>query len=323
MACYHPIRAWYGRTRSESGKRPLVFNARDAVHTGASVLIPCGQCIGCRLEKSRQWAMRCMHEASLYDENCFITLTYDEEHLPEDGSLRKEDFQLFMKRLRKHFKERDIRFYHCGEYGTQCGRPHYHALIFGFDFYDKFPIQDSKTGLPQWSSFTLSRLWGKGFVTIGRLTWESAAYCARYVVDKITNKEDYVDAKGDFHFGANAWYGGRLPEYATMSRRPGIGRPWLDKFFKDVYPDDCVFLRGGIEMRPPAYYQNVLSKKDAELFNEIKRRRVARIEFEMPAVARLSGATPFTRDNTPDRLEVKEKIKKRQIQSFNRSVTER
>jgi len=121
-------------------------------------VLPCGRCIGCRLERSRQWAVRMMHEASLHQDNCFITLTYDNEHLPKNASLVKRDFQLFMKRLRKAYPAVRIRFFHCGEYGEQYGRPHYHAILFGFDFPDKYFL-GKRNQFPVWRSASLERLW--------------------------------------------------------------------------------------------------------------------------------------------------------------------
>ena len=131
MPCYTPLKGWRSQERTESGKRAITFRLREG-YADMPVDVPCGQCIGCRLERSRQWAVRCMHEASLYENNCFITLTYNEDHIPSDGSLKKDHFQKFMKRLRKKFGA-GIRFFHCGEYGAELSRPHYHAILFNFD----------------------------------------------------------------------------------------------------------------------------------------------------------------------------------------------
>ena len=135
MPCYHPLKGFRSREKNSSGKRSITFNHNQG-YTDMEITIPCGQCIGCRLERSRQWAIRCVHEASLYQDNCFITLTYSPEHLPKDNSLHKEHFQLFMKRLRKAFGQK-IRYFHCGEYGENFSRPHYHACLFNVDFKDK------------------------------------------------------------------------------------------------------------------------------------------------------------------------------------------
>ena len=177
MVCYYPLLAVrtnddsvriIGSKRNKSDRR---FNARytRADYTD-SFELPCGQCIGCRLEYSRQWAIRCMHEASLYEDNCFITLTYDQDHLPHDRSLNKSHFQKFMKRLRKRFGG-GIRFYHCGEYGERTRRPHYHACIFNFDFSDKklFKIVNNHR---LYTSEQLEELWPFGFSTMDR-DWET------------------------------------------------------------------------------------------------------------------------------------------------------
>jgi len=136
MACYHPISAWRGEIL-ESGKRSVIFDRTKECLPDSEMSIPCGQCIGCRLERSRQWALRCVHEAALYQDNCFITLTYNDENLPKTQTLVLEDVQKFWKRLRKHFKTKQIRYYLAGEYGELTLRPHYHACVFGFDFKDK------------------------------------------------------------------------------------------------------------------------------------------------------------------------------------------
>ena len=132
VPCFSPLTAWRGRRRNKNGRLPVVFDRRES--SGVEIELPCGQCVGCRLEYSRQWAMRCMHEASLWPENSYLTLTYGDGHLPVNGSLRKADFQKFMKRLRKKNPGKRIRYYQCGEYGEELKRPHYHALLFNHAF---------------------------------------------------------------------------------------------------------------------------------------------------------------------------------------------
>ena len=117
MPCYHPIPGYRAKSTNPSGKRSIVFNLSEGFKNFA-VSVPCGRCIGCRLERARQWSIRCIHEASLYEANCFVTLTYDDDNLPLDGSLRPRDMVLFLKRLRKRFGP-GIRFFQCGEYGDK------------------------------------------------------------------------------------------------------------------------------------------------------------------------------------------------------------
>ncbi len=295
MACFHPLDA--GRDRG--GK--ITFDSRQTV--GFSLKLPCGQCIGCRLERSRQWAMRCVHEASLYEDNCFITLTYSAEHLPLDGSLNKKHFQDFMKRLRARFVERRIRFYHCGEYGVRYRRPHYHALLFNFDFSDKklFKVSD---GQRLYTSDDLDRVWRFGFGSIGAVTFESAAYVARYIMKKITG-----DPAADHYRGVHSETGkavSLLPEYTTMSRRPGIGREWYERFRGDVFPGDDVVMRGRT-MRPPRYYSCLYEAAEPQDFARI-------------LSARKRAGFRYVGDSTPARLAVRERCAEIELSRNSRSV---
>ena len=132
VACFHPLKAWRSHyVNPANGKRGITFSISKA-YTDLPISIPCGQCIGCRLHKSRMWAVRCAHEMQMHEDNCFITLTYNAEHLPAPETLLLRDFQLFMKTLRNK-NGAGIRFFHCGEYGDKLARPHYHALLFGHD----------------------------------------------------------------------------------------------------------------------------------------------------------------------------------------------
>ena len=156
MSCYSPLIGYRSRfTNPSTGKRNIVFSLREALDDQV-IKIPCGQCIGCRLKRSASWAIRCVHEASLHEKNCFITLTFNNEWLPKDGSLDVRDFQLFMKRLRKKYGE-GIRFFHCGEYGEKFRRPHYHACLFNFDFPDR-EIWSVRRGFELYTSESLAEL---------------------------------------------------------------------------------------------------------------------------------------------------------------------
>ncbi|UOF79017.1 replication associated protein [Microviridae sp.] len=230
MPCYSP---WF--RESSVNKRPL----------------SCGRCIGCRLERSRQWAVRCMHEAQLWDKNCFVTLTYDKDHLPVGGGLVYEHFRLFVRRLRKAARKSDVRFYMCGEYGEARRRPHYHACLFNWDFDDKVPAGKSGSGFDQFRSPLLERLWTFGRARVSAMNFETAAYTARYVcaiedgkgLEKVYEAVDLET--GEVH---------EVPrEFARMSLRPGIGARWYEKFWSDVYPEGEVVVNGH-KARAPAYY---------------------------------------------------------------------
>ena len=164
MSCYHPLTAWWSKFKTESGKRTLVFNARLAANIDDVIQVPCGQCIGCRLEYARVWATRCWHESLMHDQSYFVTLTYDDDHL-KTFSLVPEDLTNFFKRLRNYKK---IRYYACGEYGDKNGRPHYHAIIFGLSLNDLRAFSINKFGDPLYRSPFLSDIWSNGFVTIGK-----------------------------------------------------------------------------------------------------------------------------------------------------------
>lgn len=287
VPCFHPVKGW----KAASGA--FVLGARPNVV--APMTVPCGQCIGCRLERSRQWAVRMMHEASMHRDNCFITLTYSDENLPAYGSLVKSDFQKFMKRLRKEIAPETVRFFHAGEYGERLGRPHYHACLFGYAFPDK--VEFTRRGeFPVYRSALLERLWPFGLSEVGSLTFESAAYVARYVTKKITGK-----AAEDHYAIADADTGEVVmlqPEYATMSRRPGIGARWLEAYSDEVYPADEVIMRGR-SMKPPRAYDVRFKEVSPELFARVRRKR---------SDAKLEPGKRFFWNNTERRLLVREEV---------------
>lgn len=301
MPCFHPLDAFQSRMPSAStGKRTITFNSTNA-RDHIPIKLPCGQCVGCRLERSRQWAVRCVHEAQMHKENCFITLTFSPEELEKRTnpmSVDVRDFQLFMKRLRKQYGQ-GIRFYHCGEYGEKNGRPHYHACLFGFDFPDK-TLWKVCNGNRLYISESLSKLWPHGFSTIGDVTFESAAYVARYIMKKING-----DRADDRYFDPLT---GEIirPEYTTMSRRPGIGKGWLEKYLSDVYPHDYVVVNG-VKCKPPKYYDGVLSTERPYEFDEIKEKRLTLIQNHVD-------------NNTPDRLSVRESITKARLKLLPRNI---
>lgn len=294
MPCFHPLKAFRGRHNGAP-----VFT-RPVDYPAIALDLPCGQCIGCRLERSRQWAVRCMHEASLHEDNCFITLTYDDAHLPSDGSLVKSDFQKFCKRLRK--KVGPFRFFHCGEYGENFSRPHYHACIFGFDFPDRKVFKES-AGSVIYTSALLEDVWSRGFCTVGNLTFESAAYVARYVLKKVNGDEAdehymRVDQYGEIH---------RVePEYVTMSRRPGIGKGWFERWSNEVYPCDEVVSRG-FPARPPRYYDNLMVEIDPAVMEAVKAERKLRI-------------ADVAHDCTEARLRVREKCAQARVSLLRRPL---
>lgn len=254
-----------------------------------AVLTSCGQCRGCKHERARQIAVRCVHEAQLHEKNCFITLTFDKKYLNAKGSLVKSDFQLFLKRLRKHFAPIraahceltsinrvkvtkkyipwDLRYIHCGEYGEQFERPHHHACLFNLDFPDKILLNEKK-GF--YVSETLKELWPQGLHTISAFNYERAAYVGQYCQKKINGKM------------APDHYQGRLPEYGTYSKRPAVGLDWLKKYKDEIYPRDYTVINGRKQKNPIYYDKKMKDPKfegsNPKLMEELKIIRVVRGE---------------------------------------------
>lgn len=335
MPCYHPLAGWLAKDRNaKTRKRAVVFRAAEGFKD-RQVNIPCGRCIGCRLEKARQWAARCMHEAQMHDSNVFVTLTYNDGHLAKLGNdgkgeittLRPRDFTTFMKRLRKKYGK--VRYFQCGEYGDQLGRPHHHVLLFGLDFPDKRRLLgNNHDEHPLYESDSLNELWPHGFASIGNVTTESAGYVARYALKKITGPP------------AAPHYQGRVPEYATMSRRPGIGLEWLKKYGGDIYPSDEMIV-GGKRSKPPRFYdekwrelarvapapegasttetpdENEKDKQTAQKKSKNENVNEKTIEkIKRQRIARMKG----NENNTGARLLVREKVKEAQIKMLTRNL---
>ena len=302
MSCYHPLSA-YRSSYKLDGKYIIRFPPCDDLDF-EPIRLPCGKCIGCRLEYSRVWAMRIMHESQMHVSSSFITLTFNDDYIDDNWSLDVKVFQRFMKRLRSRLPDVKLRFYHCGEYGDTFKRPHYHACLFGYDFPDR-EFYKISNGFRLYNSKFLDSVWGFGFCVIGDVTFESAAYVARYVTKKINGKPAFdhylhhLDTEtGEFvHFAK---------EYATMSRNPGIGRDWYDKYaVSDVYAKDYCTIRGA-KCMPPRYYDNVFEIEYPSDFERIKERRLLNADLNKD-------------DNTRARLLVKETVKKDKIKSLFRS----
>lgn len=266
--------------------------------------LPCGRCIGCRLERSRQWAIRLVHEASVHgpERSAFLTLTYDEEHLPVGGTLIKKHWQDFMKRLRKRFPG-PIQYFHCGEYGERSRRPHYHACLFGIEFPDLRLYKENAAGR-LYSSELLDGIWGHGECRVGAVTFESAAYVARYICKKVTGDmaerhyQSIDPDTGEIHE--------LLPEYTTMSLKRPIGKEWWTRYSAEVTQSDSVVIRGR-EMKPPKYYDKLLERDFPEAYFFFKEERQAQ------ARAAVSNATP-------ERLAVRREVAEARLAQRKRTL---
>lgn len=279
MACYCPLEAY----KPEGGGK-LVFSPKGALTIGC-IHIPCGQCIGCRLDRSVLWATRIMHESRMHKFSSFVTLTYDDEHLPYGGCLHYRHFQLFMKRLRK--KLGPVRFFMCGEYGDQFGRPHYHAALFGVAFGDRTPWRKSSAGFQLYRSKVLEAAWDFGGAEIGDLSFESAAYVARYCTKKVTG--DMAES----HYAKLVPETGELiqipPEFARMSLKPGIGTDWFRKYGGHAIEHGFVIMDGR-KLPVPKYYHSLMELADLDEFEFRSFERNKQVDF----------------DNSSERLRVRE-----------------
>lgn len=295
MPCFHPLQAW---KRPDGG---IVFSEVKS-DGGQSLDLPCGRCVGCRLERSRQWASRILNEAKGHDCNSFVTLTYAPQHLPPGGSLDYADFQRFMKRLRKRLHGQKIRYYMAGEYGEQLERPHFHACLFGCDFSFDRSLWSNKGGFRLYRSPTLEQCWSFGHSLIAELNFETAAYVARYVMKKITG------SMADDHYRKVDPDTGEVyqltPEFNRMSLKPGIGHDFITKYMDDVYPHDYLVVNGK-RTKPPRYYDKQFEKVDPDAFDNLKADRALE-------------ASLHASDNTWPRLAVKEAVTTARLNSLKR-----
>lgn len=280
MSCYHPLYAFKTPWTNENGKSELVFcssKTDDFFHDAKKlkqkyrdrlVPIPCGRCLGCRLDQAKEWSVRCVLESSLYDDNCFITLTYDEAHCPD--RLSKKDFQNFMKRLRSAHPECKIRFFGCGEYGSKNGRPHYHIILFNFDFKDReYWCDDGVSKL--FRSKELEKLWTFGISSVGEVSLESCSYVARYSNKKQSN------ARGD--------------EFLLMSRRPGLGAQWYLDHKDVIYVADKVYGSFGSTHKAsvPRYFDKLAVAEDFVDMDYIKAKRLKVSQLRNDYLVHLHG----------------------------------
>jgi len=239
---------------------------------GGVLYVPCGQCYWCRFVRVQMWALRCYLEASTHKDNSFITLTYAPKNLPKNSTLVKDDLQRFIKRLRKylvsHYNDKKIRFYAGAEYGSDehTAHPHYHILLFGHQFEDRYYHGKSNKGHPIFRSPTLEKCWKLGFSSCGDLNFTSAAYAARYIKKKIN---------GDM---AEGHYEGRLPEFQLQSTTPGIGAAWYHANKSTLWETGRIFVEGKEKsFRAPRYFERILKKEDPERwadYQQLKRKYI-------------------------------------------------
>lgn len=330
MPCYHPLSA-YDLTPKYADcqlKKTISFSYAHPMDLPPDRIlqIPCGQCIGCRLEYSRQWANRCMLELTYHDSAYFVTLTYDDAHVPKSWShdpdtgealspvmtLRSRDLQLFMKMVRRHFPSDNIRFFGCGEYGTQTLRPHYHVIIFGLHLSDLILYKRSVLDYNYFNSEALSRCWidgqtgeSRGYVVAGSVSWDTCAYVARYVLKKQkgATKSVYEEL-------------GIEPEFSRMSRKPGIGRQFYDDH-PEIWRFDKINIRtpsGGRSFTHPTYLRRLYELDDPVAANDFNERRKQR------AIAQNNLKLSLTDNDYYDILRIEEDKKNSSLKALFRTL---
>lgn len=293
MPCFKPLQ---GFSRPGGG-----WTATHSQSTGIKLNIPCGQCIGCRTDRKLEWALRLTHESRLHDRSSFVTLTYNEMKVPAGGTLCKRHVQLFIKRLRKSIEPHKIRFFACGEYGDQKGRPHYHLIIFGY-WPDDAKFFSTSKGHRLYTAASLEAIWDRGYCKFGDVSPETCKYVSHYTVKKITGPM----AKA--HYTVLDPVTGELverqPEFALMSRRPGIGAGLYLKYKSDFRNGDFALLMGR-KLPVPRYYDKLLEREDSAQIENIKHKRVL-------------NARKHKANNTPERLAVREVVHRAKLKSSNR-----
>lgn len=301
MTCTRPLKAY----KAPGGG--IVFNVKQG-YWDRMLQLPCGGCISCRVANSRDKAIRCMHEAQMSAKSCMITLTYEDKFLPVGQSLNLEDWQLFAGRVR-HWRLREerglglsdemttrsraFRYMMVGEYGDENRRPHFHACVFGQDWAEDRVLWKVEDDRKTFTSKVLEEIWGMGFVTITPLNYQTANYVSRYVLKKITGKpKETAFERVDGDTG-ETWQ--VEPEFLKASLRPGLGKSWFEKYWRDVYPDDFVVGPNGKLFRPPKYYDKLLKKKDLGMWDLIRRKRM-----------KFASDDPW--NTTPERLWVRDEL---------------
>lgn len=279
-----------------TGKPMLTFNPLKAINSTNPISLPCNGCIGCRLDQSEQWSIRCMHESKMHEYNSFITLTYSDNQLPEDYGLDPRQIQLFLKRLRFDLNCK-IRFLITGEYAPLTLRPHYHGIIFGYAFPDRKIWERGENNT--YTSDQLHKAWPFGRAIIGDVTPQSARYVCGYAMKKIGGDKAAAHYTR-LHPRSGQWNQVH-PEFKRQSL--GIGSTWFDKFKGDAFPSDFLVVDGKQCMVPRYYFLKLREEEQQAL----QRKR------------KYKSSSPSKKWNrTPERLRVREEVQASRIKQLTR-----
>lgn len=305
MPCFEPLIGY----RWPNGKvrlKPFDHNQVDTQQ------VPCGRCLGCRIDHARGWAIRSVHEAKDNKHNVFLTLTYRPEDLPAHGGLRHKDVQAFFKNTRRWFEynhDGKFKYVQCGEYGSQGSRPHYHACVFGLHFPDAKPWKKTGSGAVIYRSEQLEKLWPHGFASIGEVNEQTAGYTARYTMKKLKEESPEKDSQDNVH----------TDEYLVCSK--GIGLNWLQKNWPDVYPADQVVIKtksGYRSYKPPRYYDKKVEEWRPDIMEKVKAEREAQAKRDLLDPKKpIFGSLKHT-----ERMAHRAEFKKQQLQQLRRELEE-
>lgn len=268
MPCFCPIDVWPAAPPATG----LVFSATRSYAGAKASQIPCGKCMGCRISRKEEWKNRLLLEGSMHECSSFVTLTYAPEFLPTNYSLSRRHLQTWLKRLRFVLDPLRIRFFAVGEYGDTNFRPHYHAIIFGYDFPDRYLWRMGKHNMPLYRSELLERTWNLGHAEIGTFGAMAAGYVSGYTIKKMGGEY------GAEHYRRMNPDTGEIhqvePEFSLMSRRPGIGRAWFDANARDAFPSDYLIVDGK-KRQVPRYFKRLLDAQNEKMSSEVNAKRKA------------------------------------------------
>lgn len=301
MTCYYPLDGWRSRSTTEAGKRKIVFD-KSMGYEDQPVQVPCSKCIGCRIDKSREWAVRCYHEIKMHKSNVFLTLTYRDEDLPEKWSLQKDDLKKFRRRMKHHAKTNDTNymFFACGEYSPEKKRPHYHMIIFGYWPDDAKYLKKTQRGDKLYTSEEIDKLWKHGDVYVGEANEKSAGYVARYLV-----KKQYIGEKREVTRKVYDWLGIE-EEFLSMTTQPPIGKKYWQKYRSEGrFKHDFIIVEGK-KRKPPRMYDKLEEQESIKHYRRMKGKRIREAKE--------------VNDNTLDRLRVKEEILIDKSRFFQRKI---
>lgn len=257
-----------GQKNPKTGKKIIVQTLPNPGTLYAELIRRCGQCLGCRMARSMELGLRLEHESQFHDQSWFITLTYADENLPEANSLKANHMSIFIKALRQDTRQK-IRFFGAGEYAPDTLRPHYHLIIFGLDLPDRIYAGTSDAGNVFFRSETISKAWRhRGRIQVDSVSPATMQYVTKYHIDKINGEQAEKHYSRPVIDELTGEYKTVQVEQesARMSRNPGMGRKWIEKYYEDIFRHGFIGRAGGARTPIPTYYERWCEKQHPELY---------------------------------------------------------